>query len=94
MVFELYENGFGGFNKYYVTGTKKDLYAFIGYRYSNSLESIDRISYKDIDEHLYERIKEQIKDIHPDCLKSFINSFTISISFTFLIISFIINTPL
>lgn len=31
---------------YFVSGTKKDLYAFIGYLYSNSIEEIIRIDYE------------------------------------------------
>lgn len=40
----------GSYYTYIVKGTKKDLYAYIGYQYSNSLERINRISYEVITE--------------------------------------------
>ena len=38
------------FHKCLVKGSKKDLYAYIGYMYSNSLEQIDRIGYEEVTE--------------------------------------------
>ncbi len=39
---------YGGLYKDVVKGTKKDLFAYIGHTYSNSIEEITRMSYKDV----------------------------------------------